>query len=499
MAETNNKKRWPLALVIIAAVVIAAAAIIYSYHDSPGRLPVSAISDGSNGIIVAWRKDTSFYAQRVDPSGQQQWEAGGIFICECPPGSGFTLTPDGLGGAIITWSNTSSRPDDRDDPAFFDSVPFYSQRINADGELLWSDSPISSGRSRQVVLDGTGGAFFVWDDYKTYRKALRDDYLRLQKIAPDGSRLWGDEGMLIVTSSLFRPVTPEETASGVKGIATRSWPTYEGNHAIVNDGVGGVIVFWEEELENKKNGIYAQRVDGDGNLAWPDRVLVGAGQDFHLRSVVSDGVGGAIIRTSDGTVYSGIGKIGVPLMVHISGDGELLETREYSPDIISISDGLSGSFRIRIEEDPPSGPPRERRTILYVQRLDEAGQALWPEKQVINPGEKQQFRNLEYIADGTGGVIIAWQLQKEFVAYGKIMAQRLDASGGMQWSEEGMPVFNIPGINYQGVSEILSDGSGGVIVVANLGEGGLSGDMVYAQRLDVNGNRLWGDGVRIDR
>ncbi len=129
MAETNNKKRWPLVLVIIAAVVIASVAIIYSYRDAPGRLPVSAISDGSNGIIVTWQKGTSFYAQRVDPSGQPQWKAGGIFICECPPGSGFTLTPDGLGGAIITWSDTSSRPDDRDDSTFFDSVPFYSQLL----------------------------------------------------------------------------------------------------------------------------------------------------------------------------------------------------------------------------------------------------------------------------------------------------------------------------------------------------------------------------------
>ena len=31
------------------------------------------------------------------------------------------------------------------------------------------------------------------------------------------------------------------------------------------------------------------------------------------------------------------------------------------------------------------------------------------------------------------------------------------------------------------------------------GNNALGGDMVYAQHLDAEGNRLWGDGIRIDR
>ena len=65
MENASKSKRWPFTLIIIAAVVIASAAIIYSYRDAPGRLPVSAISDGSNGIIAAWQDDGGIYAQRV--------------------------------------------------------------------------------------------------------------------------------------------------------------------------------------------------------------------------------------------------------------------------------------------------------------------------------------------------------------------------------------------------------------------------------------------------
>jgi len=83
MDTIKEKRRWPLALVVITAVVIASAAMIYSYRDAPGRLPVSAISDGSNGIIAAWQKDEGIYAQRsasahpaaVSPCNPTAWAA----------------------------------------------------------------------------------------------------------------------------------------------------------------------------------------------------------------------------------------------------------------------------------------------------------------------------------------------------------------------------------------------------------------------------------------
>jgi len=493
MAETNNKKRWPLALVIIIAIVIASAAIIYSYRDAPGRLPVSAVGDGSNGIIIAWQKDGGIYAQRVDSSEQIKWQKGGVLIGECPSGSGFTLQADGLGGAIITWNDRSGVSGDHNDPTYFDPVPFHTQRISAGGELLWSDTLVSAGRKWQVVPDGTGGAVFAWDDYETYHKGLHDDYLRLQKIAPDGTRPWGDEGRLIVASSPFREVTPEETASGVKGIATRSRPTYEGIHYIITDGAGGVIVLWEEDTGGEDDRVYAQRLDSEGHYVWPDRVTTAA---TDLLSAESDGEGGVKIGTPQ---FADRNTGMVRVYAHISGDGELLPTSEWVYRDGSVQTVLGDSFRVRIEEDPPSGNPMERRTIIYIQKLDETGQPVWPEKRVINPPEKTKLRNINYLSDGDGGVIIVWQLQKDSLPYGNIMAQRLDSSGALRWGEEGMPVFDIPGTKYQSGVTTLSDGSGGIIALAVLGKDGLSGDMVYAQRLDINGNRLWGGGVRIDR
>ena len=496
----NEKKRWLVSLAVIAAVVITSAAIIFSNHpalvDIPRRLPVTAISDGSGGVIVTWHKDSRIYTQRINHSGQPQWGIEGVLVAECPSGSGLSLTSDSLDGVILSWQDNSSRPDSHNDPAFFDPVPFYCQRINADGEILWSDSPVSTGKSRQIVPDGNGGIILAWNNYSTYYKGLQDDYLRLQKIAPDGRRLWGDEGILVVASSPFRPVTEEDVAAGTKGKSTRSRPTYEGTHYIVSDGAGGVFVFWDEEIATREQKIYAQRIEGKGNYVWPERVTVA---EEPLHSAASDGKGGAIVKTPEGTTYSRIGKIGTPLAVHINGDGELLETEEYDPTAVSMSDGTGGSFSLRIEEDPPYGPPQERRYIPWIQRLDASGQPLWEEEKRVLPSDEQPYGNLKYLADGSGGVIITWGLEKEVMVYSDIRARKLDTDGEVQWGEAGIPVFEIPDTGYQKVDAVLGDGSGGAIIIAVLGESAIRGDMAYAQRLDENGNRLWGGGIRIDR
>ena len=499
-----EKRRWPLAILIIAVVVLISVALIYFFRDTLGGIRMRAVSDGSGGAISAWQEEQGIYVQRINASGKPLWKEGGILLSEAsakldpygPPQTSFTLIPDGSGGAIITWDDKSVRPKDRDDPAYFDPIPFYSQRISPNGEFLWKDAVIASGDASLygggfpiVIADGTGGAIFAWNNYKTYFRALHDDFLRLQKLAPDGTRLWGGEGRLLVSSSPWRPITEEEKATGIQGTINRSGPTYAGTHDIASDGAGGCIVIWEEEeVERSSYSVYAQRLDNSGNPVWSQRVTVGSAR-YQYNSLGSDGSGGAILALSYGDNR-------MAFQHHIGGNGELLEMKAYSPG--TISDGLGGSISVQIEADPPFGPPSEKRNTLNVQRFGVSGSPLWREKQVLATPERYQIGELEYIVDSKGSVILLWRLQKESVSYGGLFAQRLDAEGNLKWGEEGIPVFNQPD-KYQGNATLLSDGSGGTLVIAIAGKNALGGDMVYTQRLDAAGNQLWGDGVRIDR
>ncbi|MDD4874546.1 MAG: hypothetical protein PHE15_06215, partial [Dehalococcoidales bacterium] len=284
------------------------------------------------------------------------------------------------------------------------------------------------------------------------------------------------------------PLTAEEIAGGIKGMTARSRPTYAGTHDIVSDSSGGIIVIWEEEGTQNAYQVYAQRVDSKGDPAWNEKVIVGSG-NYQSNSISTDGFGGAslVLSNSDaGTAYR----------QHISQDGELLATTLYSPN--TISDGLGGIIRIRIEAIPPYGDPSLKRNIIYVQRLDKEGIPIWQEKQVFSTHELYQISNLKYIADGSGGIFLFWRLQKGYVTYGATFAQRLDAEGNILLGEKGLAVF-VATDKYQGNAQILNDGEGGVLVVAVVGNNAFGGNMVYAQHIDDNGRLLWKSGIRIDR
>ena len=510
MSKVKKRSRWPISLVIVITIIAVSVALALTQHTAPGELPIQAVSDGSDGAIVAWQNNKGIYVQRIGPSGQLLWEKDGIQVCVNTadidifglPRTHFILTTDGTGGAIVTWEDRRNLTDDRDDPTYYDPLPVYSQRISTNGELLWGDAIITGTTERiggsftQVVPDGTGGAIVAWNDFQPVFRALHDDFLRLQKIAPDGRRLWGDEGLLVVASSPYRPLTAEEIASGIKGTIHRSWPTYEGYHRIVSDGSGGAIVFWGvEEGMSGLHTTYAQRVDRRGEFIWQDNgVSVYTGGSTPI-SAISDGAGGAIFVIT--------GNESSPTRIRrISADGKLYGVAilqvKYAPQL--ISDGFGGVIYPEIIDRPRYGDFRNRQLSLYVQRLDDKGKKQWMEKPVITTEIGQYDLQNDIASDGSGGAIIAWRTwQKEQIVGGRIFIQKLDAEGNFMWSEAGKELLTAPGLKYKGSPSILSDGSGGAIVIAAAGKSALRGEMIYAWRLDAEGEPLWGSGIRIDR
>ena len=482
-------RRWPVALGIVLAVVLISAAIIYAFQNIPQpAMGVNAVTDGAGGVIVVWHDDDGVYAQHVDSSGQFRWPENRIIIGTQPDLAVVGLQPDGLGGAIITLSEK----DDNTDPVSFDPNRLYARRLSAQGELLWQDTPIFSGWRLEVVPDGTGGAFFACDAFKPYLKALRDSFLRVQRVAPDGRRLWGEEGLLVVASSPYRPITPEEVAAGEKGTISLSYPTYSGEQKIVSDGDGGIIVLWEVHAKfgEGDNQVFAQRLDGDGNYIWPAAVATGA---THLKSAASDDAGGVIIFShladetplKSGSLQSGM------VFAHMTGAGDALPLSTSPPNIsLVIGDGLGGTFHIR-QEVIVNRPP-DSKVKYYIQRFDALEKPVWPERLLIS--DDLHFIKSEYIADATGGLIIVLASQLP----GDILVFRVDDGGLTSWGGEGMPILNLDSTKYRYLVNAFGDGSGGIIITGTLGKGALSSVMIYVQRLDIAGKPLWGDGVRIN-
>ncbi|HAG51817.1 MAG TPA: hypothetical protein DCL42_10875, partial [Deltaproteobacteria bacterium] len=127
------------------------------------------VTDGSGGAIITWwdlRNDINYpdiYAQRIDATGNVLWTADGVPISTA---AGYQYSPtivtDGSGGAIITWHDYRSG-----------NYDIYAQRINANGNVLWTTDgvAISTAANNQewstIVADGSGGAIITWQDFRS--------------------------------------------------------------------------------------------------------------------------------------------------------------------------------------------------------------------------------------------------------------------------------------------------------------------------------------------
>ena len=130
---------------------------------SNDQINAHAIADAAGGAIVVWDDYRSgngnIYAQRMSGSGVAQWAANGVALCtDVSEQFSAPLVSDGAGGAIVPWSDFR-----------LGTGSLYAQKISAAGVVGWQadGAPIcAAGDISDPVAapDGTGGAFFVWDD-----------------------------------------------------------------------------------------------------------------------------------------------------------------------------------------------------------------------------------------------------------------------------------------------------------------------------------------------
>jgi len=145
----------------------------------------------------------------------------------------------------------------------------------------------------------------------------------------------------------------------------------------------------------------------------------------------------------------------------------------------AVSDGSGGAI-VSWWECLPEVPGEPTSCQSYVARIDAEGDVQW---QWGREGVKIE----SMIADGAGGVIIG-----VWVADTKGSLVKIDAEGNLPWGEDGVSVGLVP----EYLNQMVSYGSGGVIVVGYTFQG--DSDAVYAQRVDSQGNMLWGsDGAQV--
>lgn len=442
-----------------------------------------AASDGEGGAVIVWEdsrsgSDYDIYAQRLDVNGRRLWRSGGVAVCSVLGSQHYPrIVADGSGGVIITWH-------DRRGGKNYD---IFAQRLDANGRAAWTTNgiPVCSADGDQFdpfpLSDGSGGVIIAWQD----RRSGNDYDIYAQRIDPSGKFRWETDGIAVCSE---------------KGD--------QDNHQIVPDGQGGVVIAWQDRRNNKDYDIYAQRVSPNGTLQWPGSgtAVCSAQHDQRGPRMIAAGNGAVVLTWQDKRngkdfdIYSQrldeTGKIqwtgnGIaicneansqydPLLVPDGKGGAIITWQDYRK-------GSDCNFEAFDEMSDMKADLCSEQQLndwnIYSQSVDSSGRTRWAANGVqICLGTVDQFKPFA-IADGSGGAIITWRAADKENDH-NIYAQKVSASGKINWNPNGVAVTTAPGNQMDPL--LVADGSGGAIITWYDKRQGSHYD-IYAQNICFTG------------
>jgi hypothetical protein len=389
----------------------------------------------------------------VNASGAVQWITDGVALCTATGDqTNLTIASDGAGGAIVAWQDQRSGDND-----------IYAQRVNASGVAQWTTDGVAICASTgyqifpAIISDDAGGAIITWRDA---RNGLSNYDIYVQRVDASGVVQWTTNGVAVCTAE-----------------GDQRDPT------IASDGVSGAIVAWEDGRSGNSD-IYAQRVFASGDVGVsPNGVAICAATgDQTWPTITSDGAGGATFTWQDYRNSSNFSdiyaqRVNPSVAVQWEADGVALCTASYFQQFPTIiSDGVGGA--IVTWEDARSGVA----TDIYAQRVDASGVVQWTTDGVAICTATGGQPRPTIASDSAGGAIVTW-MDYRSGSSNDIYAQRVNASGTPQWTNDGVALCTATWQQYN--PTITSDAAGGAIVTwedertVNPG--------IYGVRVDANG------------
>ncbi len=439
---------------------------------NPGEqigLNMEADNDGGAFILWADRRGIGFdiYGQRISASGDPLWAVNGIPIADGPGNEvQNTMLPDGQGGMMVAYVHT-----------FNDNDDIYAKHFNANGEMTWTEPmelAVAPGNQNGVRMARlTDGDFvIVWTDQAS-EDADSDIYG--QKINIAGQMLWADN--YIVYSDSDQPVSEHQNnariqatsdnaavvvwedkrlssqntdlfaqkiaANGDKlwdlnGVAVSTAEFDQGAARLASDGAGGVFIVWDDYRNgNSPNeDIYAQRLSSSGEALW--------GED------------GMAICTAPFTQMGGL--------VKVSGDNVYINW-------LDIRNGSDGIYYQVVDFDGD------------IQLAENGVEVFWGLSGDVPKGDYRIFAR-------DNDTIMVWKDTRFSNIGDRVYYQILDSDGNTLLETNGRPL-TVEHEGYQDEMDAVMTDTGEVAVVWQDNRSGTS--QIYAQLIDVDGNRAWGD------
>ncbi len=481
-------------LVSFLLLLIIHAGVKAQWHGDPAVVnnPISTspadegvprcISDGLGGAIYIWNGTGQFLAQRKTASGANVWSATNNPI-QVLLGSGtiFDITGDGKGGAFFSLQKENNST----------SADVYVQYVNKDGKLPFGINGIkvnptgSHYTTDPKICAGSKGVIITWsDNMKTQGQNV--DYFSYaqvftQRYDSSGAPQWQSGGVRVSIADSIRNV-PE----------------------IVSDGNNGAFIAFTDYRNASLNmynvydnlDVYAQHLDSNGNRLWGvDDVVISNelySQSIFLnyyptpvKSMISDSAGGFIlIYTTIESDFLYAQRVDAAGSLLFGPGGVTVAKSGYHSYLKLATDGANGVVASWTAYNFGAG-------FMYGQRITGAGATPWGDDGVlVNPLANEDFSRVNAIMspDNSGNYIFAWPVQDDIWTYTGLKAQKLNASGILQWPVDGIDIFTTPNASVYFPDITYINDQSIVVVWSDSRNNATSGNDIYGAKIGPNGD-----------
>ena len=386
--------------------------------DLSGEQAIPKVATSSTGdTYIGWfSNDSGNYdvrLQRLDSQGNELWEHNGILVSDNPAMTWLTdwdMTVDDENHAILTFQDIRNGGNNN----------IYAYRIAPDGTFLWGEDGIELSNSSifdaspKVCVTSIGNIVVTWQ---------AENVIIMQKISPDGTLLWGDNGITMSCADTY------------------SWPQ---PIAVEDDNI--LLKFFHDSgpAYSPTRHCYIQKYDSDGVEVWNEDTVVsnagGISAWTQVFNIISDENNGCFITWHDSR---GGGTISYPFVQHVNSDGT----------VALAANGTQLSTETNRQNFYPES--------VYDSVNDELT-TYWSQ------------------TDGNQNI------------HG-ITGQKLDAGGNLLWGANGNNIINISDLYV--LPFAVRKANDNVIIFYDEGISGMD-SYTKAMRLDADGNFVWeGDSV----
>ena len=317
---------------------------------------------------------------------------------------------------------------------------------------------------RTVSPGNSGEAIFVWSDT---RYGMRNIFAH--KINQDGELLWGESGAVVTDL----PGRQEDPVS-------------------ITDGNGGVFIAWVDYRFDEQGDIFFQHLDNNGDILLdPNGIALAQVEGKQITiNMCTDSLGGVFVTWQDkrggvdddiyGTHVSSDHEIvspGTGVAIVTEGGNQNAKTIEYagnSEAFIAWAD-----FREGANAD------------IYGQRLNISMENLFQVNGIpIAATEEQELKPRATFVENTTS-FIAW---KEGDENSRVLYQFIDENGTVFTNDraisDNQALQTAPRVKRSDLGEVFVNWK-------DLRDDPIDGDQ-YFQKINTNGERQWGDGIRLD-